>query len=103
MENVKFNYQEVDVYCEELYKILGELREIDENFAMSVSKIKNGSIWKGKAANTFVKRAEKTSKAAIIMEEALENAIKYIKYCSENYISSEETINDSVRDKLIKG
>ena len=55
------------------------------------------------AANAFVKRAEKTSKAAIIMEEALENAIKYIKYCSENYISSEETINDSVRDKLIKG
>lgn len=103
MGNVEFNYQEVEAYCEELYKILEELRRIDEDFAISVGKIKNGSIWKGKAANTFVKRAEKTSKAAIVMEEALENAIKYIKYCSENYISSEKIINDSVRDKLIKG
>ncbi|MGM9878960.1 MAG: WXG100 family type VII secretion target [Bacilli bacterium] len=102
-EKINVDYEQIENYCNELYKLLDELKATKENFHSSVKKIKSGGIWEGEAADAFVKRCDKTIKASNAMEEALKNAILYITSCSENYKTSESAVSSGIENKLIKG
>lgn len=100
MSEIKFNYAEVENYCNEMYKLLDELKNVDESFKSSIKKIRSGSIWKGKASDGFVRRCEKTANVCDVMEEALKNAILFVIECSENYSSSESSIMNRIKSDL---
>lgn len=97
---VKFDYAEVENYCTELYNLLDEFKIVGEDFNKSILKIKNGSIWKGKASGGFVKKTEKTISLYSNMEEQFKNFILFVISCSENYSHSESSIMDRIKDKL---
>lgn len=98
---MKFNYVEIENCCKELYAILDEMKSINEGFRANVEKIKNGSVWQGKAANGFVKRCTTTLTICDFMEESLKNMILFIISSSENYEDSEGSIMGGIKDKLI--
>lgn len=99
----KFDYAEVENYCTELYNLLDEFKIIGEDFNQSIKKIKNGSIWKGKASDGFVKKTEKTVTLYSNMEEQFKNFILFIISCSENYSHSESLIMERIKENLSQG
>lgn len=98
--NIKFNYAEVEQYCNELHNISTRMKDILEKSKTEVQKIQSGENWIGPASDRFVESFEKTSKMFVDVSEILDKLVLYVAQCSSNYESLDNSVINQIKSNM---
>ena len=97
---MKFDYESVNDYCIKLEKALVDIREKYDACDEQINRIKNSDLWAGPAATNFITKSKSIIKICRKTEKELNNIIKYIKNCSQNYENAENNIIKEIQSGL---
>lgn len=89
---MKMDYSGVENCCAELEACLRRIKSIHDDFEAQIKKIKGGSVWAGPGSEGFVEKCQKTMTICRNMETSLQNLIRYIRTCKQNYQRTDNSI-----------
>lgn len=98
--NIKFNYAEVEQYCNELHNVSIRMKETLENVKSEVQRIQSGENWIGPASDKFVEHFNKTSEVFVDVGDMLDKIVLYIAQCSSNYENLDNKVINEIKNNL---
>ena len=97
---LKFNYAEVEQYCNELPNISSRLSEVLEKAKSEVSKIQSSEYWTGPASDSFVQKFNEFSNSFDEITDVLDRVVLYVAQCSDNYESIDNSVINQIKSNM---
>lgn len=97
------NTMEFEKEINSLQSSLSRIKDIFQKENVNMNKIDNTDIWSGKTQQSITEKYDELKENFPVIEESLENYIKFLRLTLENYKNTEIKINtniDNVQKKL---
>lgn len=98
--NIKFNYEEVEQYCNELHSVSIRMQDTLEKVKNEIKKIQSGENWIGPASDKFIAHFNKTSETFSDVYDVLDKIVLYIAQCSSNYENLDNMVINQIRSNI---
>ena len=95
---MKFSYNKIESYCNEMNNISSKIRETLEDITNNLNRLENSDFYQGKSHDYYCSRLREITNNFEEVNYNINNNIKYLKQTAESYNTLDKRIISYVSD-----
>lgn len=89
---MKFSYDDVEASCLEMREVFNSIKTLSSEISDSFNLIESTGCWQGNGSQVYSNKIKKITQQFEVVNECLENNVKYLEETIEGYSSLDKRI-----------